>query len=561
MAEGLEENEKVHRRVLHLLLEQGYFAFVANFVNSLLYVVLSWSHVQHLLLLVWLAVTYLTTAVRLYLYRKSLKLKDSLEKSEIDQILRMTRISIGISGCLWGAIGLAFLVSDSRDLLVTTTFFLAGMTAGAVGAYSIALTSVVIFLSGALLPLILVLLFHEQSSLQMMGGAALLYYFLMLAIARNANKRTALLIRLGFENEELMTRVSDVSHEIRTPLAIIVGYADFLNRNNDSSEEAKRFSNIILRNSQYMKRLVDNILLLSDSNLKGFERLEWVNIKEEIHDVFLALGKKFEEKGLETAIEFSPQVPERILIDSLTFQQILLNLLSNALKFTQKGKVSLIADTQGQDRLEIRVRDTGIGIETTTSNRLFVPFFRENREEVKSQEGSGLGLALSRRLARKSGGDLRLETTQMNRGSTFLWEIPISQTAAIKLKRMEAKSRLLGSRIALVDDSQDILDLFKRQLETEGAVVSTFSDGHQVVKGFLDDKNFDCVLMDINMPTMDGYLATENLRREGYTKPIIALSAYSQLEIAKNSTVKFSDYIGKSDDLEQLTLTVKKWIG
>jgi signal transduction histidine kinase len=167
-----------------------------------------------------------------------------------------------------------------------------------------------------------------------------------------------------------------------------------------------------------LKGLVDNILQLSEP----CDSIEWIDLREQIGFIQSLLAKKLADKSLCLKVSYCPELPEKIHMNTLKFQQILINLLNNAIKFSECGNIQVsVGMTESQ--LKILVSDPGIGIGRDAQAHIFDPFYREDRAEVKCQEGDGLGLALARKLARSLGGDLRLIASEMGKGTTFAFEI------------------------------------------------------------------------------------------------------------------------------------------
>ena len=443
--------------------------------------------------------------------------------------------------------GCALLSPSSNTHIAVTAFLLAGMTAGAVGAYSVSMSAIYWYLYPALVPFVARLFYAGGTVCTIMGLMAALYLALMTAIGHNANSKTNRLLHLGFENEDLVRKLNNANHEIRTPLTAITGFADLLKSEMDS-KTIKEFAAAIHRNSIYLKKLVENVLRMSDAEDEAPEvNKEWVPLRAEVTSAVRMLEKKLAEKNLNLDLHFDESCPDKIFVDPLKFQQILVNLLSNSIKFTNKGEIKVAVRALNSHRLAITVADTGIGIGEAAQEQIFEPFFRENRPEVKTVEGSGLGLSLSRNLAKKLGGDLRLKESQPQAGSVFELEIEMTPT--------ENKGRLHGKRIVLVEDNEDIRRVYKKKLEDEGAIVETCENGRIAVDVLAKkDAYYDLILMDLNMPVMDGYSATRLIRQSGFSKPIAALTAY---QVNMGNADDFNEVISKTVDIQQFLQTIE----
>lgn len=557
------KNERLRTSALSLVYEQSYIAHLAIFLNATIYIYLSWDLVSHRALVIWGALIYLTSFVRLLYQWRWARRKDSLTLNSFERPLK---VGVAISGCLWGAMGSILLVPGSSIHLALTTFILAGMTAGVVGAYASILQVVDLYLYLSLGPFAGRLFFEMQREYLWMGVMACLYLVSMTLISRNLNRRTLRAFEIGFENEDLVNKLNDASHEIRTPVTAIAGYAEFLQDPSGSPDEIHKIAGIIQRNSVYLKRLVDNILMLSRAGAGQLEgHRERISVADEIDGAVSLVESQLKEKNLQLIVDISPEVPGQIYLDTLRFQQILINLLANSIKFTNKGEIRISAFLKAGGNLALRIADTGIGVDPADREKLFRPFYRESRQEVKSQEGSGLGLTLARALARSLGGDLCLVDSQLGKGSVFEFEVslewPADESPGRRRWAVPTRVDLSGARILLVDDSEDMRMLYKRCLEKDGAMVEVCSCGPDAVQRVAENPDFDLILLDIDMPEMDGYEALKQIRQCGFTRPVLALSAYS-LSVKKGSFVEagFDASLGKAVNLKEFGSLVAKWV-
>ena len=250
------------------------------------------------------------------------------------------------------------------------------------------------------------------------------------------------------------------------------------------------------------------------------------------------------EKGLGFDVVYCSRIPATVKTDALRLRQILLNLSTNAIKFTDRGCVRIDVSSRGPDtaaRLALSVTDTGIGIPPGQLDQLFKPFSQVHLASRRQYGGTGLGLSISQRLAHALGGSIVVESTP-GKGSVFTLELPIRQDQELKwLEAHEARqpskpdlpalARLDDRRILLVEDGPDNQRILSYMLEGAGAIVTVAANGEEGVKAFErgadDGKPFDLVLMDIQMPVMDGYEATWTLRAKGVKTPIVALTAFA----------------------------------
>lgn len=358
--------------------------------------------------------------------------------------------------------------------------------------------------------------------------------------------------------------LANASHEIRTPLSAINGFAELVLQNRDLSPEIVDDVNIILRNGKYLTAIVNDLLDLSKAEADHlYIQKSAMSPLREIQDSLLIVQAAAKQKGLFVKTAFETPIPETIHTDSTRFRQILINLLTNAIKYTHKGGVTVYVSFRSVERdskLRIVVADTGIGISEETKRNLFQPFARGQSSEVQRVSGSGLGLALSRNLARKMGGDLKLIALDSAKEHTFFeFTVDTGSLEGVRLIRGEEplpanvesikkgllNQRLAGKRILLVEDQVDLRELMQRFLEGQGAHLKVCNNGQDAVEA-ATNAEFDAILMDIQMPILDGYEATRALRQRGYTKPIVALTAHaSTIDREKCYTAGCDFYLSK----------------
>jgi PAS domain S-box-containing protein len=366
--------------------------------------------------------------------------------------------------------------------------------------------------------------------------------------------------------------LANMSHEIRTPLGAMLGFADLLRDPNISREEHSNYLNILVRNGEQLSVIINDILDLSKVEA-GHLTLEFIEVEPQsiVKDVLSLMEIKAREKNLQLSYEVDPSTPERIHTDPLRMRQVLLNLTSNAIKFTQQGSVHIRSfgerNEQGRVLMGFEITDTGIGISADQLDRIFEMFVQAEDSTTRKFGGTGLGLALSRQLARALGGDVRVKHTQLHEGSTFLFtltdlpelcEKPETRCdlEAAPPPRDGEELSLNGLKILVVDDAPDIRSLISFLLMRAGALVDFAEDGSEGYRKALSN-SYDMVLMDIQMPVMDGYTATMKLREQGYHKPIIALTAHAMTEARKKClTVGCTGHLSKPINPSHLLGTV-----
>lgn len=332
--------------------------------------------------------------------------------------------------------------------------------------------------------------------------------------------------------------LAQMSHEIRTPLGAILGFSELLLQSSDDEETRRETLEIIIRNGQNLLQIVDDILDMSkvEAGKLNVEHIPF-SLPEMLADLEDLFGPKAREKGLKLQIIPDRRLPREIQTDPNRLRQILINVLGNAIKFTPDGSVRLMAGPvefqDGKQILEFKVVDTGVGIAAEQQEFLFRPFSQADASISRRFGGTGLGLALSRQLARLLQGDLVLTASEPGKGSTFTLRLAVDirepevggATCGLTLKEAcGPRLQLSEVRVLLVDDSQDNRLLMTKILKSTGAIVDIATNGREAIEKALDQSH-DVVLMDMQMPVMDGYAAARVLRSHGFPKPIIALTA------------------------------------
>jgi len=356
--------------------------------------------------------------------------------------------------------------------------------------------------------------------------------------------------------------LANMSHEIRTPLGAMIGFADLLRDSNLSPSTRANYIDVLIRNGETLSVVINDILDLSKVEA-GHMVLEFTEMYPAriANEVISALRLKAEEKRLELKFTADPSTPKRFVTDSARLKQILLNLISNAIKFTPFGSVSIRSyGGVESESLYFEVTDTGIGIPESQHDKIFEMFVQADGSITRKFGGTGLGLALSRRLARALGGDVEIKNTAISKGSTFLVKV-VSQASLIEKQESfpasemdlpSAPNALEGVRVLVVDDALDNQDLISYYLERHGAIVESAENGKIAIQKALANK-YDVVLMDVQMPEMDGYTATQKLRESGYPTPIIALTAHVMNEARQKCVnVGCSGYLPKPINSREL---------
>ncbi|XGC80419.1 response regulator [Bdellovibrio bacteriovorus] len=339
--------------------------------------------------------------------------------------------------------------------------------------------------------------------------------------------------------------LANMSHEIRTPMNVILGFTELMLDSNQTAEKRTQCIHTVQRNAGHLLKIIDEILDISkvESGMMTIENID-INFGTLLSDIHALMQLPAKDRGIELKFDLRSPIPRFIKCDPTRLRQILSNLVGNAIKFTPHGSVTVSLEwlpnqtANGRTPLHIHVIDTGVGIKPENVERLFRPFVQEDASTTRKFGGTGLGLSLSRELARALGGDIKLVSSEFGKGSHFLVEIQTSSTkeapflenlefnVSSRGKNLKMDNRLHGMKILLVEDVADNQALMLHFLNIAGAEVEIASDGIEAIEK-ASSNYYDVILMDVQMPHIDGYEATRQLRDKGYSGLIIALTAHA----------------------------------
>jgi PAS domain S-box-containing protein len=399
----------------------------------------------------------------------------------------------------------------------------------------------------------------------------------------NRKKAEDQLVRAKAEADEanrMKTQfLANVSHEIRTPLGAIIGFSELLQRKDPPTPTRKEYAMAIHRNGQILAKLINEILDLSkvEAGKLEIEAIEF-DLPQLIQEMNSTFSKLAKQRGLKYVSICKTALPEYVISDPTRVRQILMNLVGNALKFTEKGHVTLEIDelNSGEkevpDMLLFTVVDSGIGIPEESRHKLFQEFSQADSSTTRKYGGTGLGLTLAKKIAKAMGGDVLLVASTPGVGSRFQFAFPVNvrreeQTVRDLEHRLPAMSgtekreiprrQLAGIKILVAEDVPDNQLLLKNILEENGAEFDMVASGQEAMELALR-KEHALVLMDLQMPVMDGTTATRRLRELGYERPIVALSAHA-MPAEKEQALRagFDDYLTKPINQMALVKTIQ----
>lgn len=332
--------------------------------------------------------------------------------------------------------------------------------------------------------------------------------------------------------------LANMSHEIRTPLTAIIGFSEALLDSNLTVSDQVDSINTVIRNGKHLLRLINDILDVSkvEAGMLTVENNE-ISIFDVLEDVHSIMSLQAKEKGLKFEIVYRYPLPELIKSDPLRIKQILINLCNNAIKFTDTGAIKIVVDYLAEcNQIKLEIIDTGIGLTLEQIDKIFDAFTQADSSTTRKYGGTGLGLYLSKQLAETLGGDIYVTsifgegscfTVTINTGLlceqlTMLTLIPDEVDEKITTKQPEQGVFVKG-HILLAEDNGDNQKLFSIFIHRIGAEVTIVGNGELAVNAALTG-NFDLVLMDMQMPVMNGLDATKSLRDKNYKGPIVALT-------------------------------------
>ena len=380
-------------------------------------------------------------------------------------------------------------------------------------------------------------------------------------------------------NQAKSAFLANMSHEIRTPMNAILGFTEILKRGyGRNPHDSLRYLNTIHSSGKNLLELINDILDLSKVESGQIEMEQtWAEPHHIIHEVMQVLGVKAHEKGLALLFRAQSPLPQQIQTDPARFRQIIFNLVGNAIKFTEQGHVTVTGrfqKTPPGSRLLIEISDSGIGIPPEKIESIFDPFTQADTAITRRFGGTGLGLSISRKFARALGGDITVES-RPGEGSTFRVDLTTGdlegvpflrpeevETAAQELEpREQARWQFSKARVLIVDDGAENRELLRLLLQEAGLVADEAENGQVGMEKALAG-HYDVILMDVNMPVMDGFTATQKLRQHGLKTSIIALTANAMKGFEQECLDSgYSGYFSKPIDVDRFMERMAELLG
>ena len=541
-----------------------------------------WSATEHVWLLLWLTCTVVVSVGRMVFYLLYNRCQPT--DAELPKWLRVYLVIVFFVGLIWGSSGFLLLVTPSylhESFIVIT---LGGVAIIGISAHSSLMKAYLTFSLPALLPLAIWQFTYGTSVHNGLATNIVLFTIVLSAAARNYNKAILASLRLRRENLELAAKaeiasraksefLANMSHEIRTPLTAILGYTEASLDADQTMVERVTALKAIKRNSDHLLQIINDILDFSkiEANKLEAEKVS-INYFALLSEIETLVGNLAKTKGLEFKILYQFPLPASFIGDSVRLKQVLLNLCSNAIKFTETGTVSVTVLFDAEAHvLRFRVSDTGIGMSAEQLDKIFSAFQQADSSITRRFGGTGLGLTLSKRLVELMGGTI--EVTSVPAGGTQFDlcmpctngdEVPMvsgsTELTASDAPQLNPARQKLHGTILLAEDNQENQVLLSLILRKMGVAVIIASNGQEVVSKATNEQ-FDLIFMDMQMPLMSGLEATEVLRAQGYRGPIIALTANATSEDrALCLQAGCDDYLTKPINRDKLYETTARYL-
>jgi len=373
-------------------------------------------------------------------------------------------------------------------------------------------------------------------------------------------------------NEAKSNFLANMSHEIRTPMNGIIGYLELL-KHTRLDDEQTDYIQSIKGSTDILLNLINDILDISKIEA-GHLELEQISfsLKGAIEDASKPYYPLMISKGIDFNILVNDKIMDHVIGDVTRFKQVIMNLLNNAIKYTSAGQINvfanLIEDNEHEQNIEIKVQDTGIGLDTETAERLFKPFTQADSSSTRVYGGTGLGLAISRSIVEMMKGRISVES-EKNIGSTFIFNVYLRKDIMYKIQKQEVFEKKevkedlsQGSDILVVDDSEINVKLFSQILRRRGLTCDTATNGVDALTKVMEN-TYDLIFMDCQMPVMDGYKATISIRQlENQDHvPIVALTANAlKGDAEKAYEAGMNEYLTKPIDIVKLDEILEKYL-
>ena len=606
--------EQVSQTQVIRLIETSGFNNLVGLILATIWVALLWDQLPHVVLVVWLGMIALLSVCCLVIHYFRLY---TIERTRLssDIFKRWYLLAVIFIGVGWGIIPtLMFPYKEIEQIILA--FILVGVSASGI-AYSHVVWVYFGYVGSALLPMIIRLFSIGGEIYYSLSAITAFFLGVMIMAAYRMNRASNDALALSYKSEDLIKNLTsarnelehlnkdlkdevdyakriegelkqardkaeemsqakgeflaNMSHEIRTPMNGVIGTLQLLEGTKLDASQSE-YVHVAHKSADALLAILNDILDLSkiEAGKLSLEDIPF-DLRELVQELVVLHSLKAEQKGVELNSEINEQVPDVVVGDPTRMRQILVNLITNALKFTSEGEVSISVSIQDKTEekvsLRIEVSDTGIGIPLDKQQQLFSAFTQADGSTTRKYGGTGLGLAIVRQLVEMMGGELGIDS-DAGEGARFWFVVPmgLSQTPLeVSSSKPQTENGKLEGRVLLVEDNPVNEMVARKMLEKLGLDSVTATNGQEALD-MLESESVDVVLMDCQMPEMDGFEATRHLRmREKLANadalPVIAMTA-NVMEGDRERCLQagMDDYLGKPVRMDELESTLRRWL-
>jgi len=526
---------------------------------------------------IWFYINFIILLFRssLYIYYKFF-LHTVIETSSYKILYTLFFITTVGTGLILGFSTLYILPDNLAYQMIIFLAFVS-FTSGAVVTYSSRLEIFYLFLVSLLSPMIYFFFSQGTKEFNILAFILLTYIVVMLVLSKKLSTNITTNFLLAQKNQHLVEElkqkvqevnrateakskfVSSMSHELRTPLNSILGFSYVLQKESSLDTKVRTYIEKINSSGSHLLSLINSILDFSKLEARELhlEAVEF-DLSKTIEDVFIQQELKAQEKNITLYVTHKNELADYYIGDSLRLAQILTNLLTNAIKFTQEGSIGVIIEKIHTNRLRFEIKDTGIGLSKEQIEKLFNPFMQADDSITRNYGGTGLGLSISKEIIELMNGKIWIEST-IDKGSSFIFEVDLKESYKLRDEEQDKEQNLQllkGRQILLAEDNKTNQLVLMSLLEDCNVTIDIANDGREALAMF-QEKEYELILMDLQMPHMDGFEATEAIRLLNKEIPIIALSAnIEKRDIEHSHQVGMNAHLKKPIEIEKLYSTL-----